>query len=273
LAVTLLDGRILVLDDAGAGTTTADLYDPVTGGFSEPRSIAGDVLAAARLDDGRVLVLGPTSAAILDPVGWTSQRVGSMEGVADARSTTLLADGRVLIMSTIVEGEPTTWAELFDPDSNAVSVTGDLPDRCRDIGSGVRLADGSVLFVGGWGRQGGTKRGVGCGPFGPIATADLFDPAAGIFTAVGPMTEGRHGAGTALLTDGRVLVTGGVERLSSKSGGPEFLGTAELFDPSIRRFSRTGSMSEPRAGHAAVVLRDGRVLVAGGETQAAEIYE
>jgi hypothetical protein len=40
--------------------------------------------------------------------------------------------------------------------------------------------------------------------------------------------------------------------------------TAELFDPATNRFTATGNLATPRHKHAAVRLRDGKVLVIGG---------
>ena len=78
----------------------------------------------------------------------------------------------------------------------------------------------------------------------------------------------------ALLNDGRVLVCGGARRSSGTD--PEW-DQAELFDPMTLTFSefvatgnppsdyrRVGPMKEPRQGHNATTLPDGRVLIVGG---------
>jgi N-acetylneuraminic acid mutarotase len=66
------------------------------------------------------------------------------------------------------------------------------------------------------------------------------------------MMSARNGGQTStLLTDGRVLVTGG--------GGS----TPEIYDPAKGTWSATSPIATS-AGETATLLRDGRVLVAGG---------
>jgi hypothetical protein len=75
------------------------------------------------------------------------------------------------------------------------------------------------------------------------------------------------------LADGRVLASGGHD-------GQRTLSSCEVFDPATSQWSATGSLKVARRNHAAVTLRDGRVLVAGGSPMqlvgmlaSAELYD
>ncbi|MHC5021012.1 MAG: IPT/TIG domain-containing protein, partial [Planctomycetota bacterium] len=96
----------------------------------------------------------------------------------------------------------------------------------------VRLTDGRVLAAGG---RDGT---------GPLASAELYDPAAGTWTATGTLSAARDQAAASLLPDGRVLVTGGV------NGGGR-LATCEIWDPATGTWTATGSLGAARQRPAA----------------------
>jgi len=72
------------------------------------------------------------------------------------------------------------------------------------------------------------------------------------------------------LEDGRLLAAGGTTK-----GG--FLTACEIYDPESDAWRATGELTEPRHGHTATRLRDGRVLVAGswadGYSTRAEIFD
>jgi hypothetical protein len=187
-------------------------------------------------------------------------------------SDTLLLDGRVLSAGGFDGsrlGPPILdAAELYDRNSDTWTRTGNLT-AARAAHVAVRLQDGRVLVAGG----------LTNGPPPPappvvLASAELFDPATGMWTATGSMEFAREDASITLLTEGRVLVVGG------STGGP--FGTphasAELYDPASGTWTRAADMSIARVDHIAVRLDGGNVLVAGGRgpmgaLASSEIYD
>jgi hypothetical protein len=129
------------------------------------------------------------------------------------------------------------------------------------------LPNGKVLIVG------GTDR-VGNG--GSIyASAELYDPGTGKFTATGSMTIGRTNHTATLLKNGDVLIAGGWSCSGYHCLSAVELASAELYDPKTGKFHRTGSMFAARTRATAALLADGRVLMAAGakSTETAELYD
>jgi Protein kinase domain/Galactose oxidase, central domain len=124
----------------------------------------------------------------------------------------------------------------------------------RRLTTGTPLRDGRVLMVG------GTVGKDGC-----LASAQLFDPTNGTFSPTGSMSAGRMAATSTLLSDGRVLIAGG-EGLDAGDGFCfTYLASADLYNPDTGRFTPTGPMKNARSNHTATLLKDGRVLLAGGD--------
>jgi hypothetical protein len=123
----------------------------------------------------------------------------------------------------------------------------------------TRLADGKVLIVGGAGDQ------------GPLTASEIYHPLTQSFS-VGPTMNRAHAGHTAtVLKSGGVLVAGGA---ACRVSPCDTTTAAEIFDRSLNRFVPTGSMNLARTRHAAVLLPDGRVFVAGGRADAStEIYD
>jgi len=187
-------------------------------------------------------------------------------------TATLLTDGRVLIAGGVDEsGENAAYAELFDPASGTFSATGSMT-HIRIDHTATLLTDGRVLIAGGRSFTGATTS-----DYSPVpevrwlASAELYDPTTGKFSATGSMAEARFGQTATLLRDGRVLIAGGY-------GAAGSVASAELYDPATGTFSPTGSMATGRSGHTATLLSDGRVLIAGGlglpgSAASAELYD
>ena len=72
-----------------------------------------------------------------------------------------------------------------------------------------------------------------------FASAEIYDPATGIFSPTGSMADARSFHTATLLPDGRVLVAGGFEAWSDADRSP-VLAAAELYDPSTGTFGPVG---------------------------------
>jgi hypothetical protein len=119
------------------------------------------------------------------------------------------------------------------------------------------LPNGKVLITGGIDDAGNR-----------LASAELYDPAAGAFAATGSMSTVRYVHTSTLLPDGKVLIAGGYTSWGDLSS------SAELYDPTTGTFTLTGSMVVGRWSHTATLLPNGKVLIAAGCcTNSAELYD
>ena len=201
------------------------------------------VRIAARYLLGVVLVL---------LVGFTAGCGGEEDtgvaGLAQGRwghTAILLEDGRVLV----VGGQSTPSrkldsAEIYDPVAQTWSAAASMAEARSSGHRAVMLSDGRVLVTG----------------ENDDGTAEIYDPATDQWSAAGTMLQARTWPSANLLGDGRVLVAGG---LDATKAGREELAISEIFDPSTGEWTETARMEQEHAGHSAVVLQDGKVLVVG----------
>ena len=171
----------------------------------------------------------------------------------------------VLALATLVQLSVLAAAPNLPGHGQILSTQG-MHDRRADHTSTL-LKDGRVLVAGGM---------VENGVF--LDSAELFNPATGKFVSTGSMRSRRVGHTATLLPNGKVLIAGGLAGRAFE-GGPGIVASTEIYDPQSGRFTAGPTMTSPRTGHAAVLLADGKVLIAGGadrddhEISTAEIYD
>jgi len=95
----------------------------------------------------------------------------------------------------------------------------------------------------------------------------------------GPLNKARESYTTTVLPNGKELIAGGVIHTTIPANNNHYLASAELYDPKTGKWTETGEMTTKRDGHMAVLLSNGKVLVAGGKDEkghgltSAELYD
>lgn len=178
-----------------------------------------------------------------------------------AHTATLLPGGMVLVAGGCkvfpCQYGPLANTELYNPATGTWRATGSMV-TARYGDTATRLPSGQVLFAG------------GCPDYycsNALSSAELYNPATGMFTLTGSMATAREGQTAVLLRNGTVLVAGGATGQYGQN-----LASAEIYNPATGTWQPTGSMSTARLGQAMTLLPDGKVLVAGGVAQVLGIF-
>ena len=255
--MTIVNGEILF--DAGKNPVTSfsNLW-LATGNMNSIRQEH----TATLLKNGKVLIAGWDSkkGELYDPASGAFSETGSTvnyhrQGV----TATLLNDGKVLIAGGV---NAQKIAEIYNPETGLFSLTDSLKNvHCYH--TATLLPDGRVLIAGGQDNNGPQTH----------AVAEIYDPQSGKFTLTGSLKVDRSSHTATLLPNGKVLITGGIHTTTPGSGN--FLNSCEIYDPGNGTFALVKNMNQNRAGHAATVLPDDKVLITGGAwySNNAEIYD
>jgi hypothetical protein len=164
-ATLLHDGRVLI----AGGPAAAEIWDPATKQFSSAGTMAAPRwwASAALLHDGRVLVTGGfvgetfsqgavpkvTTADIWDPESGTFSSTGSLREARTMHTSTVLEDGRVVVIggwggNAPDPNESLASVEIWDPSKEAFT-TGPSLLVGRALHATVLMPDGRLLVIGG----------------------------------------------------------------------------------------------------------------------------
>lgn len=200
---------------------------------------------------------GSDSVEIGDPSAQTWEKTDSLSAPREAPVVVALRDGQTL-MTGGQRGEnfePAAFSStyVFDPSTRRWSRSG-LLNTARSGAAGVALPDGRVLVAGGVFLDAATTPRI-------LDSAELWDPGSGRRSRTGRLAEPRLDASAVALTDGRVLIVGGIAR---REDAPLEQASAEVYDPLSGQWSSAGTLEAARPGFVLVALADGGALAAGG---------
>jgi hypothetical protein len=236
-AVTLEDGRVLV---AGG-----ELQDEVTGDFAATR-------AAWLVEFG-------TGNTLAEPIQLVAETVSARFGHTMTRLGDDAGAAVVIVGGLGADDQPVATAELFRPPMSAFQ---DVPTAVLAVPRwnhrAVRMADGSILIIGGFTRDAeGAKV--------PALPVEVYDPVRGEFNegrgVLGPNDPVTDMA-VVTMPDGRVLLIGGRDA-ADRAVATVLIARFDPVNGSVD-LSVTDPLERPRAGHSAAVLCDGTILVVGG---------
>lgn len=259
-ATLLADGRVLLVGgndpfSPDVAPLSALVFDPSSSAIrslpTRPAQLRFDT-RAARLPDGRVLLIGDdgaggvdSSAELFDPSTETFARLSTGPKTRFGFSVTALRDGRVLVLG----GAVGTNAAIYEPATDAFAPTATKPLENRGGGASVALPDGDVLVTGGR-------------ALSTLASAEMFSLSSSRYARASDLPSARADHVATLLGDGTVLLTGGSSGQAS-NGETAFVSSTVRFDPTSGAFTTLVPTTSPRLGHTATRLLDGRVLLVG----------
>jgi len=179
-----------------------------------------------------------------------------------SHTITLLPDGNLLIVGGVIDAANTTTnnVQMYNMGTNTYDNWNSNLVTARSSHTATLMSDGRVLIAGGF-NSAGT----------PLASLEICDPALKTcVTAAAVMSPARGGHTATLLSkgpnSGRVLLCGGATTVETTNHG-NITADCDIFNPNdntAAAIANATPMNSARIGHAAVLLRSGKVFVTGG---------
>jgi WD40 repeat protein len=270
-ATLLKDGTVLLCGGFLSGDSdrlsSAEIYIPSSKTFRKTNDLSTPRVShtATLLPNGKVLIAGGyngnylSSTEIYDPVTNTFTRGPEMNTARYGHTATLLNENKILITG----GVGTGWTFLSSVEIYDIKAEKFIPANpmtvARQSHTATLLKNGNVLITGGHIDRRENLR--------VYSSAEIYDIKSNQFTAAGDMNIQRHKHDAVLLSDGKVLITGGADRRDS------LYSSAEIYDPTTFQFTAIANMNYPRFKHkeTSILLPNNNILISGGSDKA-EIY-
>jgi hypothetical protein len=270
---SLPNGKILVTGGHRAnfvGLTDATLFDPVTQSWASTGRMAFPrwYPTTTALPDGRMLVMSGSidcetctadTPEVYDPATGTWTRLDNATLTLSLYPHVfVLPDGRVLVTGSSESYEEPVVAHVLQLATQTWTVVDPVP---VNGGSAAMYLPGKIV-TSGLGTAGGADV-TGTPSTATTYVLDMTQPLPA-WRQTPPMQHPRDFHTMTILPDGDVLVTGGGETTGATDAATAVF-AAELWSPATETWTTMASMSVPRLYHStALLLPDGRVLVAGG---------
>lgn len=278
-ATLLPNGKVLVAggyeynSHNSTGFSSAELYDPVTGTWSDTGSmnIGRSVHSATLLPNGKVLVASGifvccdeyliNTSELYDPITGVWTNTGTMTTVMPIEVTefglALLQNGKVLAIGLNASNNNITSAELYNPTTGIWEPNGAIDaGTVGFLGNNANLISNGHVVVNSYYNNGGILN----------STTKIYNPVAATWLNTSSMSVSHFRPTVISLRNDNILASGGILKNSTDNNDDNYTASSisELYDPATGLWATTNPLNTARVGHTATLLSNGQVLVVGG---------
>ncbi|MEN9809081.1 MAG: hypothetical protein RLZZ488_648 [Pseudomonadota bacterium] len=269
-AEVLPDGRILIAGGAWAelgGENSAEIFDTRRGTsktLALPMSTLRSAAAHVRRADGRSMFIGGSSdyetairsTDVYDAKTNTFSAGADMIRDRSGHTAISLADGRIVVIGGTDGNYYHDSIEIWDPTSGKFHEIDSLLTTPRAFHSAILVNEKTIAIIGGESGPSHADPERNSEFLDSIELLDVATLTASTFEHT--MNTPRIYHSSALLADGRILISGGLKAPARSSD------SLEILDVGKRTLQDAGAMLHRRALHTLTGLSNGTFLVAGG---------